>query len=225
MGESLGLYDLAEASRYLRATAPKKPPNYGTVRRWARSGLTLDGSLAHLRPLIGFEDLMSLRMVLALRLAGFSFQHIRQVHQWLQDTTNFAHPFALKDLWVSETQVFVEMEERLASATREGQFAMEFVRDWLTKVQRPTDGQKEMEFGPADGHEVAVLWRSHPYVAMRPSIQFGMPCLDGTRIPTRSIWSMSKAGDSVELIVRAYGVKREQVEAALEWERLLAQAT
>jgi uncharacterized protein (DUF433 family) len=220
----MALYELSEASRYLFATAPERPPHYVTVWRWARSGLAGQRERPVSGGLITFEELVSLRMVTALRLAGFSTQHVRQVHAWLKESTGYPRPFALRDLWVSETQVFVDMEQRLISATREGQYAMEFIRGWLRKLRRPYDGFGEMEFANVEGHDVALLWRSHPHVVMRPSIQFGSPCVEGTRVPTRSIWLMRLGGDSETLISRAYGLTSEQTKAALEWEQLLAEA-
>ena len=38
MSEFLGMYEMAEAARYLHVTAPRRPPNYYAVRRWVRSG-------------------------------------------------------------------------------------------------------------------------------------------------------------------------------------------
>lgn len=219
----VGAYELAEASRYLYATSPGKLPAYPCVRRWVRSGLPVADarSTPGKQLLLTFEDLISLRMVIALRVAGFSLQHIRKVHGWLQEATRYSRPFALKELWVSETEVFVRMEGWL-SATRRGQYAMEFIKDWLRRLRRPLDSALDLSFAKVNGQEVASTWISHPYVVLDPLVQFGAPCIQGTRIPTGAVWSMFLGGDKPEAVAKDYGVPVFKVHAALEWEKRLA---
>ncbi len=219
-----GIYELAEASRYLYVTTPQKPPPYSTVRGWVIRGLpTPERRLPKQRGLLlTFEELVSLRMVLALRIAGFSLQHVRKVHTWLQDTTHYPRPFALKDLWVSETDIFAKMEGRLLSASKKGQYPMEFVKDWLHHLRRPTNGSLDMAFQRVDGNEVAVTWSPQLHIMLNPLMQFGAPCIEGTRIPTKSIWSMILGGDKPQTLARDYGVPLDKVQSALDWEKKIA---
>lgn len=218
-----GIYELAEASRYLYATAPGTPPRHSALRRWVRSGLPVAEARAiPTRDLfLTFEDLISLRMVAALRIAGFSLQHVRRVHRWLQDATGYPRPFALKDLWVSETEIFVEMEG-LLSATRRGQYSMEFLKEWLHRLRRPPGNTVDLFFRKLDGKEVASAWTSYPHVLLNPLVQFGAPCIEGTRIPTRSVWAMFLGGDKPEVLAKDYSVPLFKVQSAIEWERKLA---
>jgi len=48
-------------------------------------------------------------------------------------------------------------------------------------------------------------------------IQFGAPCIRGTRIPAESVACHYKAGDSVAMIVIGYGVTEKQVQACLDY--------
>lgn len=223
MSAFAGIYELAEAGRYLYITAPEKPPRYSAVRRWVRSGLPVsEGPSIPAKDLfLTFEELVSLRMIVALRIAGFSLQHIRRVHQWLQDHTSYLRPFALKDLWVSETDIFVEMAG-LLSATRRGQYAMEFVKEWLRRLRRPLDDSLDLTFMTVNGKEIACSWMAHPYVVLDPLVQFGAPCIEGTRIPTTAVWSMFRGGDKPRAIARDYGVSLLKVQSALEWENKIA---
>jgi uncharacterized protein (DUF433 family) len=59
-------------------------------------------------------------------------------------------------------------------------------------------------------------------VLLDPEIQFGQSCVKGTRIPTKTIWSMNKAGDSIEFIAEEYWLSGDEVEAAIAWENDLA---
>jgi uncharacterized protein (DUF433 family)/DNA-binding transcriptional MerR regulator len=218
-----GVYELAEASRYLSITAPQRPPPYSAVRRWIRSGLPVPEarSIPAKELFLTFEDLVSLRMITALRIAGFSLQHVRRVHQWLEEATDYPRPFALKDLWISQTEIFIEMEG-LLSATRRGQYAMEFIKEWLRHLRRPLDSSLDLTFKKKNGKEVACSWMAHPYVMLDPLVQFGAPCLEGTRIPTRAVWCMFLGGDKPEAIARDYRVALVKVQAGLEWEEKIA---
>jgi len=221
-----GIYELTEASRYLYVTAPESSPHYSTFHRWVRSGLPLpEGSSIPTRDLtLTFEDLVSLRMIVTLRVAGFSLQHIRRVYQWLTEITGYRRPFALKDLWISQTEIFIEMEG-LLSATRRGQYAMEFVKQWLSHLRRPLEDTIDLTFKKFDGKEVASSWTPYTYVVLDPLVQFGTPCIDGTRIPTKAIWSSFSGGDTLKAIARDYGVPLVKMESALEWERKIAGIT
>ncbi|MBM3133509.1 MAG: DUF433 domain-containing protein [Chloroflexi bacterium] len=223
MSEFSGIYEMAEAARYLHVTAPRRPPNYAAVRRWVRSGLPDPETIT--RPatelILSFEDLISLRMVVALRIAGFSLQHIRRVHADLRRITGYPHPFAIKDLWVSNTDIFVQMNGWL-SVTKRGTYAMEFVKDWLREIRRPIDDTLDIGFKRTDGHEVAAKWSPYPNVLLNPLVQFGTPCIEGTRIPTGTVWDMYRAGDRPQAIANNYRVSITQIESALEWEKELA---
>ena len=223
MAGFVGMYEVAEAARYLHVTAPQRPPQYSAVHRWIRSGLP--DPEAVIKPanelILTFEDLISLRMVVTLRIAGFSLQHIRRVHKELRRIMGYPHPFAIKDLWISETDIFVKMDGWL-SATRNGAYAMDFVKDWLRQIRRPIDNSLDITFKKLNEYEIAAGWSPHSDVLLNPLIQFGTPCIEGTRIPTRSIWDMYRAGDKPEAIAMNYRVSHLQIESAIEWEREVA---
>lgn len=221
-----GIYELCNAGRYLYITAPQKLPHYTTIHRWVRSGLpSAEAQALPERELfINFQDLVSLRMIISLRMARFSLQHIRGVHKYLQNLTGYRRPFALKDLWISETEIFIEMEGFL-SATKRGQYAMEFITDWLHRIRRPDIGDLDLTFVKSEGREIASTWIPHPHVVLNPLIQFGAPCVQDTRIPTVAIWSMFRGGDKPESIATGYTVPLFKVQSALEWEEKIAGIT
>ena len=218
-----GIYELPEAGRYLYVTAPRKPPHYSALHRWVRSGLPDPEarSIPAKSLFLTFEDLVSLRMIVALRIAGFSLQHVRRVHRWLIEVTGYPRPFALKDLWVSETDIFVEMYG-LLSATRRGQYAMEFIKEWLLQLRRPLGDGLDLTFKEEHGKEIASSWTPYPYIVLDPLVQFGLPCLERTRIPTRAVWSMFLGGDRPAVIAKDYNVALAKVQASIEWEEKIA---
>lgn len=221
-----GVYELHNAGQYLYITAPQRLPHYTTIYRWVRSGLpSAEAQALPKRELfINFQDLVSLRMIISLRIAGFSLQHVRRVHKYVKGITGHKKPFALRDLWISKTDIFIQMEGYL-SATKRGQYAMEFVKDWLQRIRRPDIGDLDLTFVKSDRGEIASTWTPQPHVVLNPLIQFGAPCLQDTRIPTVAVWSMFRGGDTPETIAKGYNVPLFKVQSALEWEEKLARIT
>jgi uncharacterized protein (DUF433 family) len=69
---------------------------------------------------------------------------------------------------------------------------------------------------------VAQTWEPRKLIMLDPRVQFGAPCVKGTRIPTRAIRGMIEGGDPRELVLRAYEITDDELDAALAWEEQLA---
>ena len=212
-----GIYDVPEAARYLRATSHAEELYPGSSRKligWIRRGLASPDlpDVEGRELLIEFEDLVSMRVVAALRAVGVSWREIRATNQWLRDETGHARPFATEFLWTGQGQLFVEWTERLISGSRNGQVAFELLREYLI----PVHGLKFDSLS-----QVAISWEASRGVFLEPEIQFGAPCIKGTRIPTRTIVGMIEAGDSPHWVAQAYGISPEEVQAARDWESRL----
>ncbi len=207
-----GLYEMTEAALYLRASRGGNQiyrVDSSKLIRWIRQGLS-DRDLVGIKGsdlIIGFEDLISLRVIAALRAAGVSFREIYAAEEWLRKTTQHPRPFATELLWTEGSHVFVSFCQRLIAASRSGQMALEFLRDWLMPVHG-------LEF---DSQGVAVTWEPHKGIMLSPDIQLGAPCIKGTSIPTSSIWGMVEGGDSIEYVTKSYSIERREVELAIEW--------
>ena len=81
----------------------------GTLIRWIRRGLTCIArtlSDVHGRDLlIDFEDVISLRVIAALRAVGVSWREIYRSGEWLKSTTRVSRPFATDWLWAGQGEV------------------------------------------------------------------------------------------------------------------------
>ncbi len=207
-----GFYEAPEAASYLRASMALTPLNVTSTKliRWIRLGLTLPAltKIPARELLITFEDLISMRVIAALRAAGVSFQRIYKAELWLRRVTRYPRPFATELLWTERSDVFTELRSELIAASRSGQYAMDILRDYLIPIHGLT----------FDESRVAASWEPSTDILLHPLIQFGAPCIKGTRIPTRSIWGMVKAGDTIELVTRSYGLEEGDVRKAVEWE-------
>ena len=212
-----GIYDLPEAARYLRAGSHPaqrdglRPP---TLIRWIRNGLSWpDLTDAPGRQLLlEFEHLISMRVIAALRASRVPWGEIRRTEQWLRDARRTPHPFATELLWTGQGDLFAEWAENLVSGSRHGQAAFDRLREYVI----PVSG---LAFSGESG--VAVSWEPQFGVLLSPLVQFGAPCIKGTRIPTRSIFGMVEAGDSPKWVADAYDISMCEVEAAYDWESLL----
>ncbi len=207
-----GIYEAPEAASYLRASMVLTPLNVTSTKliRWIRLGLTLPAltEIPGRELLITFEDLISMRVIAALRAAGVSFRRIYEAELWLRRVTGHQRPFATELLWTERSDVFTELRNELIAASRSGQYAMDILRDYLIPIHGLTFNESR----------VAASWEPSTDILLHPLIQFGAPCIKGTRVPTRSIWGMVKAGDTIELVTRSYGLEEDDVRKAVEWE-------
>ena len=215
-----GVYDLPETARYLRAARygdEMYSASSAKLIRWIRRGVA-SAELATLpgkELLIGFEDLISIRVVAALRAAGVGWREIDRTEEWLRKETEHPRPFATEYLWTGQGQIYVDWTQQLISASRSGQLALGMLKDFLIPIHG-------LEF--SETTHLATSWEPVDGVVLQPQIQFGTPCVKDTRIPTRSIFGMVEAGDSIEFVARAYGISEEEARGAYDWEYRLRAA-
>ena len=212
-----GIYDVPEVARYLlasRSAAELYRVNSRHLIRWIRHGLASPDLVATpgRELIITFEDLVSMRVIAALRAANVKFTKIYEAEDWLRKETGHTRPFATEVLWTEGSEVFAEMSRRLLSATRHGQLAMDLIREFLIPIHGLTFNESHL----------ADSWQPINGVLLHPLIQFGSPCIKDTRIPTRSIWGMVEAGDSPDWVARAYQLSEGEVRTAIDWESRLA---
>ena len=215
-----GIYDVPEAARYLRASshgAIVYPVSSRKMINWIRRGVATPTLVGVPGPelLIEFEDLISMRVIAALRASGVIWPAIRQAELWLRRETQSERPFATETLWTGQRQIFADWRKQLVAASSAGQLAFDLLMEYLLPV---TDLMFSKET------QMATSWEPSSGVVLEPAIQFGAPCIKGTRIPTRTVAGMIEAGDSPEYVARAFDQPIEAIEEACEWERLLRAA-
>ena len=215
-----GIYDVPEAARYLRATSrwgEARPLNSASLIRWIRRGRAAPelAGVPGRKLLLGFEDLISMRVITALLASGVGWREIRKTERWLRETRGAPWPFAMEFLWTGQGDVFAEWAERLVSGSRNGQAALNLLWTYLIPVN-------DLAFSDESG--LAISWEPFAGVVLEPQVQFGAPCVKGTRIPTRTVSGMIEAGDSPEWVAKAYEISIGEVQAAYDWESLLRAA-
>lgn len=151
-------------------------------------------------------------MIVLLRSRGISFEVIRRTEVTARELTRSPEPFVTEELWTSSSDIFMRIANMLVSTSKGGQLAMDFMHDFFTPVYHG------FEFGHGD---IAVLWRPMDGILIDPKVQFGAPCIEGTRIQTEAVWSLHQAGDSLDTLAEMYRVRQEEIEAAIAWESIL----
>jgi len=226
-----GIYDLALAAAYVRAAmkdAAQKSeqrenrkiyvPSTRHFIRWIRLGLA-SPDLVHVGGrdiLITFEDLVSMRVIAALRGAGVSFRAVRIAEKSLRDQTGKKRPFASEALWTDSSDVFTKLQEILMAVSRGSQLAFDFMHNYVIALP-----------GLLYEDEMAASWEPREGVMIHPEIQFGKSCIKGTRIPTSTVWGLVKGSDEpdtamVSRVARSYQVENEDIWKAVRWEDAIA---
>lgn len=213
-----GIYGIPEAARYLAITPPLTNGNKvstARLRYWIRTSIPQikEPVFPTRQRLITFLDLISMRMVAVLRSRNIKLREIRNTEAWLLKEFGIQYPLASHGFWTCDSHIFLKFEEHiLLTASKFGQQAMTFIKDWLREVEL------DMTF---DAEELANSWLIYKGIRINPKIQFGEPCIDGTRIPISSLWSNFQAGDKPETIAKGYELSVSQVQYAIQWEQRL----
>ena len=227
-----GSVTVRDAALFLRATTPKpdvpvrlwRPQKHAfaassyALYAWIRLGMDWQQPqrVTSRDRVITFLDLVRLRMVALMRARGISHAKVTEAEDLARRLTQERQPFITEALWTSSSDIFMSFEQQLFAITRGAQLTLglDTLRDYLNPVRHG------MTF--EDG--IARRWEPYPGVTIDPEIQFSAPCISGTRVETEAIWSFREAGESEETLTRLYGLRREQVRAAIEWEQTVSLA-
>jgi len=206
------IYQLADVARY----AGVHP---STTRYWVRwiPGRVIEAVPS---PGLSFLDLVSILIMRELRNFGVKPSRIRRAEDYLTRRLG-PYPLARHVIWTDGGHVLFDPESPLreelpesvlVSADLEGQQAfVQLIRTYLHSISYSEEG-------------IAIAWYPNDRVKLDPSVQFGQPCVRDTRVVTRAIYLMHRAGDTTETIMTSFAVLVEDIHAALEWETGLEQA-
>ena len=211
-----GIYLPTEAASYLRSAfrQSRRPPTSRRIHWWITTGL-IARHLAEIggrERVIDFADLISCQAIASFRAAGISLQKVRKAEQYFRELYDVDKPFARRAFWYSSRDIFAKLEGVLVAGTRAGQLTLDGLSDWVDHLRVNISFADEDDLAPANE------WKPATRISLRPNVQFGQPCLAGTRIPTQSLWSYVTAGDPIQEVAAAYNLKVEDVDQAVAWE-------
>jgi uncharacterized protein (DUF433 family) len=202
----IGLYTIPETARLLGR-------HFNTVRSWVHQGLA--PAPVHLAfgetTILSFHDLISLMVVRRLRDEGVPLRNIRSAEDYLRTEWKFPRPYATQRVLTDGKSVFVALEEGgFTSADRKGQETLAaMIKDILRDVSYDAET------------ELATAWHPRHEIALRPDIQFGQPCIVGTRLTTSTVAELIRAGDAPDFVAETYSVPLPSVVVAVEFEEAL----
>lgn len=208
--EDIGLYSVADVVRYSRIPS-------ATARRW----LTREGRSSTWRDqLVSFDELVSLLFVREFRRHGVRLADVIAAERDLRARTNWVHPFVHAGLWALGRDVAIRVSEQFIAANRGGQVALPHVAvgELVLLPELVGDVRGQLTYI----HDRVAEWRPRDHVVARPALQFGLTCIEGTRVPTRSIYEAVSGGDRPHDVAALYGIPSSMIEQAIEWERQLA---
>jgi len=207
----IGLYSQTEAAHYSEIPL-------STVHRWLERRGVVEGD-----ELVSFDEFVSMLFVRQLRARGVPLKDILTAEDDLRERTGHGHPFVHEALWVAGRDILVRIGPAAAAylaANLRGQLAMpgvvEAKRVELPKLVADVRGQLSYDQGRV------AAWRPVERIAARPAVQFGLTCIEGTRLTTRAVFEAAEAGDDPVTIARLFEVTETDVNQAIEWERQLA---
>jgi uncharacterized protein (DUF433 family) len=206
----LGLYSQTDAARYSGIPL-------STVHRWLERRQRLPEDL------VSFDEFVTLLFVRQLRAQDVPLREILRADEDLRERTGESHPFVRETLWTAAKDVLVKVPggpDVLIAANRRGQMAMPGVIE-AKRVRLPRlieDVRGEVVYG--EGR--VIMWRPAERITARPAVQFGLTCVEGTRLPTRVLYEAAEAGDTPRELARLFKAPESDVEHAVAWERRLA---
>lgn len=219
----LGIFYLDEVSTYLNAIDRDLRGDPVSVSSDRISGWGKRGYFKERRNLraprnkryVSFGELITTRMIAILRSYGISWNAIKSAHDYVKSQSAVSYPFATKTFWTDDsdhpTHLYAIVDDRLVAADRWGQH-------FFTELRRT---KLVSSSGLAFSGDTAVSWSPHRGVMINPRVQGGMPCIEGTRVPTTVLFASRDAGYDLAEVSEHYELTVGQVESGLAWENRL----
>lgn len=213
-------YSITHAARYLGV--PRS-----TVRAWVlgRSYKTGSGR-RNFKPFIkiadaaggflSFRNLIEIHVIAAIRRGyGIRVPEVRKALRYLTKKLGTQHPLAEVQMLTDGKDLFVERYGELVNITQAGQLSMKKIIElYLERIDRDPEGVPIRLFPFATSREQ----EDRRPVTIDPRLQFGRPCITGTRVPTEEVVERYKAGESIGELAEDFGCSGEQIEAAIRYE-------
>ncbi len=217
-----GVYTISEASRLTRIPVAR-------MRRWLQGyNYRIDGQARRSEPIIeptfglidgvaamSFLDLIEIRFVNAFLEQGVAWTDLRPAYKKAAEIVRHQRPFSTREFKTDGRRILTEMvgaDRRVVLDVAAGQLGF-----W--PVIAPF--YKQLDF---DANEASRWWPlPDRKVVIDPKRSFGQPIVARDGIPTRTLYRAYLAeNESVAEVASWYGISRQSVNAAIEFEKRLA---
>lgn len=205
-----GIYDVDDIARLVGTPVRD-------VSRWASASEHGGGLLfATDRRLFTFWDLITARTTATMLDRGVTLTNLRDARDHLAERVETEWPLA-----------HFAVLDRLANVGRNVYYDPDGLGEWLDATlggQAPLAPVvlpllRRMEF---DDGGLASSWSPADGIILRPTVQAGAPCIDGTRISTAMLADLAEQGEDVDDLADDYELDPELVRRAIAYEDDLA---
>lgn len=160
---------------------------------------------------VDFFTLIELFTVAELRRLGVTMKTLRRNREELAHRFSTAYPFALRGLLTDGRRLLKELgKETLLELGSGGQSAFQsIIAPFCYRIDFDDSSQLAARYFPL-GREVPIV--------VSPAHAFGRPVILNTNLPTETIASLVRGGESLDDIASEYAVSREAVVHAWRFE-------
>jgi uncharacterized protein (DUF433 family) len=221
-----GIFTVRDAALYFRATVrdltkADEGTSFGTLtarhlHRWVQDWSSQTALPATDR-VVSFLELVRLRMIYLMRLRGIGPDVIRKAEERAKDLTQSSNPFATSKMWSLSSNVYLEVAHFIVYISHRSDGPQLAHPSFIPELIPLEHG---LSFDPQD--DEATEWHPSDGVVINPRLQFGAPCVAGTRIETEVLASLVRAGETTESLAAMYDISIHKIVAALGWEHLLS---
>ena len=206
-------YSFAEAARYLRLPLP-------TLRHWSL-GLGKVPPVFEMddpeRRFLSFMNVIEAHILAGIRRKhGVGLQQVRRALDYVRNKCDTNRPLIEQSFQTDGRFLFIERLEQLINASKGGQLAMPDLLPQLDRIDRDPAGLPIKLYPFTRSTDASRPMVDPKLVVINPLVSFGRPAVGG--VPTYTIWSRFKAGDSQAHLAEDYGLALEAIEEAIRCE-------
>ena len=168
---------------------------------------------------IGFHDLLELRLVSAFVQHGVSLPVIRATADAARHQFGTAYPLTAQRFLTDGKSIFLEAVENSGETKLLDMPRRQFV---FAEVVKPSL-YAAVEYEGLNARRWFPLGPERKIIVLDPAVQFGAPVVAGTGIPTDTLYASFLAeGRDRKTVARIYDVTPRMVDAAVRFEEKLA---
>ena len=209
-GFGTGIYTTSEVAKILGL--PR-----GKVKRWLKDYWVTKFSTNGIQcsdgegidQVTNFHTLIEFFTFYQLRENGVSAQKIVAAHDILSVVFKTKYPFATSNILTDGEKVLFEGEiKEIIKADKSLQICInQVIEPFCKRIEFDKNSLANRFFPMGKDHDVVI----------DPKRKFGQPVVGDTNILTETIFSLSKAGESVDIIANLYDLKISQVQDAISF--------
>lgn len=157
------------------------------------------------RKFVNFKALIHLYFFFELKKRGISYSKILTTYKELVEILDTPYPFVKAIIGSEGHNITAMIDETIISGNRQI-YIKEIIEPLIQKIE--FENNEISKFFPLGKNNSVVV---------NPTVQFGSPTINGTRINIAVISELHESGESIEMISKMYNLSSKQVKDAIEF--------